>query len=82
MRGYLEMIIIKNLLRNFLKDESGQATTEYVLLIAILVSILLTLAFAFKNKIQALFQGRLGNYLREQFFNPRRMYRFPINIPR
>ncbi len=42
---------------DFLLDEEGQSTTEYILILAVVVMI----AMKFKEKVGALVQGRIEN---------------------
>jgi Flp pilus assembly pilin Flp len=46
---------IKTKLQNFWKDESGQGTAEYVMLIMIVVAIV----FIFKDKIKTAISGKM-----------------------
>lgn len=47
---------IGSFLKNFWKDESGQGTAEYVLLLVIVVA----LVIMFKDKIKGLISGKLN----------------------
>lgn len=47
----------KSLLKSLWKDESAQGATEYILLLVVVV----TLAFIFKDKIKAAVISRLDN---------------------
>ncbi|MGE4233352.1 MAG: Flp family type IVb pilin [Bacteriovoracia bacterium] len=64
-------------LRSFLTDESGQATTEYVVFLVILIGIIIAVGFALREAILRLLQSRVGG-LASRFFNPNSMYRFPF----
>jgi Flp pilus assembly pilin Flp len=44
-------------LRAFIREESGQSTTEYILILAVVVMI----AMKFKEKVGALILGRVEN---------------------
>jgi Flp pilus assembly pilin Flp len=65
-------------LRLFFKDESGQALTEYVVFLAVLAGVILTVGKAFRNKmsqyIDSVVKGKLG----ATFFNPRAMHKFRL----
>jgi Flp pilus assembly pilin Flp len=45
---------IKTNLKNFLKDESGQSTTEYVLLLVFIVAAVSKVGGTLKNKLDSL----------------------------
>lgn len=45
---------IKSFLKNFVSDESGQGTAEYVLLLVVAVA----LVMVFKNKIRGVFETK------------------------
>jgi len=51
------MKMISNTLKSLWKDESAQGATEYILLLVVVV----TLAFIFKDKIKSAVTARLGN---------------------
>ncbi len=42
-------------LKNFLKDESGQTTTEYILILAVIVTIFMQFRTKLKNIINKIF---------------------------
>ena len=69
-------------LRNYSTRRRGQAMTEYTVLIAVLVVIIITLGFSFRDKIRALVERTIGNYLTQQFFSPRAMHSFPFKMPK
>ena len=68
-------------LKHFLSDESGQATTEYVLLVFFIVTITISIGVVFRKKIQDILDGTVGKFLVKTFFNPEGMYRLPVKIP-
>ena len=47
---------IKKHITDLLKDESGQGTTEYILILVVVVA----LAFAFRGPITAIVTGKMG----------------------
>lgn len=51
----------QNSLKNFIKDESGQTTTEYILILAVVV----TMIMQFKKKFSGIIQGLLGDFEKE-----------------
>ena len=63
------------------RDKSGQATTEYVMLMVVLVVLIITIGLAFSKKIKDLIEGRLGNII-SGFFNPNTMHTLPFRIPK
>ncbi len=69
-------------LRNDSARRRGQAMTEYTVLIAVLVVIIITLGFSFRDKIRALVERAIGNDLTQQFFSPRAMHSFPFKMPK
>lgn len=69
-------------LRKHQAGRNGQAMTEYTVLIAVLVVIIITLGFSFRDRIRALVERTIGNYLTQQFFSPRAMHSFPFKVPK
>ncbi|MBI3556358.1 MAG: hypothetical protein HY074_08865 [Deltaproteobacteria bacterium] len=67
-------------LKRLLKDESGQAATEYVLLLVVLVTIIIKLGGAFKDKVLALVNGPLRRQMQSRFFASGGVHRFPLKI--
>lgn len=47
---------IKNQIKQFLKDEEGQALSEYALILAIIVIAVIAVLIVLRDKIVALFQ--------------------------
>ena len=66
------------LLKILWQDESGQATTEYVMLLFVLSGMIFTLGNAFQKKLKKLIEGTLTNSLNKRIFNPQAMHRFPF----
>jgi hypothetical protein len=64
------------------KAREGQATTEYVVLLATLVVIILSLGMAFQRKLRDLAEGRIGTYLEQNFFDSNRLHRLPVDLSR
>lgn len=60
----------------------GQATTEYVVLLAVLVVIFLSVASAFTNRLKSFIEGPIGSYIERQFFNANSMHQLPLRIPK
>lgn len=52
-----EELTMKNKIIEFLKDESGQTSTEYILLVAVVAVIILK----FKDKLKTLLDGLIDN---------------------
>jgi len=48
---------IKEGVKKFLSDESGQGMTEYVFILLIIIAVLVT----FRTQIQEAFQGKIGD---------------------
>ncbi len=70
----------KKAISQFLKSESAQATTEYVMFISILVTAVFTVGFAFRAAISRLIETKIGQSLFDKFFNPNSMHRFPFKL--
>ncbi len=47
---------MQNSLKNFIREESGQTTTEYILILAVVV----TMIMQFKKKFKTIIEGLLG----------------------
>lgn len=47
---------LHNSLKNFIREESGQTTTEYILILAVVV----TMIMQFKAKFKKIIEGLLG----------------------
>ncbi len=47
---------LHNSLKNFIREESGQTTTEYILILAVVV----TMIMQFKAKFKKILEGLLG----------------------
>jgi Flp pilus assembly pilin Flp len=62
----------------FLKDESGQASVEYVLFLVMLMSIVITVGRNVMVRFQDLVTNRIGGSLTRGFFRPEAMYRFNL----
>ena len=69
------------MLQNFLKDESGQAATEYIIFIAVLAGIVLVVGKLVTGFLEKLTRGALGQNVMSKFFTPASMHRFPFRIP-
>ncbi|MEW6056306.1 MAG: hypothetical protein AB1540_06800 [Bdellovibrionota bacterium] len=69
------------LLRSFLEDESGQASIEYVSLLAVIAGLFLVVGPLIRNAMRNLLEGTVGNYLERRFFQSGAIHRFPIRIP-
>ena len=67
---------LKQLSNRFLKDESGQAATEYVMLISMLVGIVFAVGLSFRASIERLFSSKIGDELLGRLFDPNRLHRF------
>ena len=48
---------LKKYIKNFIKDESGQGTTEYILILVVVVGV----AIAFKDPIMKIIRDKVGN---------------------
>jgi Flp pilus assembly pilin Flp len=68
-------------LRRFLRDESGQATIEYVLILSVLVSIALLLIRDLLRPILTRFTDSLSKAIEERMFKPGSMHRSPFQSP-
>lgn len=64
------------------KKKRAQTSVEYVLFILMLSLTILFLGAAFRKKLTQLVQGRFQSYIERQFFTPRALHQFPLNIPR
>lgn len=64
-----------------LNKKIGQTTVEYVMLIVVVVVMVLSVSFFLRQRLLQIAQGRIGNYLNQQFFSPAKLHRFPIKIP-
>ena len=51
------MLKIKTMLRNLWKDESAQGTSEYILVLVVVIAV----AFLFKNEILKIVQGKMAD---------------------
>ncbi len=56
----LQKDIIKNILRNFIKDESGQSTTEYVLLLLFVVIAVKAVGGKLKDRLNLIMDAAMG----------------------
>lgn len=65
-------------LKDLLADESGQASTEYVLLLVVLIVIIKTLGSALRARMEALVKGPLSDKMRREFFKPGGVHQFPM----
>lgn len=50
------MLKVNNLVRRICKDESAQGTSEYILLLVVVIAV----AFLFKNQILEVVRGKMG----------------------
>ena len=48
---------LKKYIKNFIQDESGQGTTEYILILVVVVGI----AIAFRKPIVQVIEGKIGS---------------------
>ncbi|MBI3542919.1 MAG: hypothetical protein HY075_06575 [Deltaproteobacteria bacterium] len=71
---------LRKLARRFLEAEDGQATTEYVMLMAVLVGIIITLGKVFRDRMVSLVKGPVSNMLKQSFFRPGGVHKFPISL--
>ncbi len=62
----------------FLRDESGQGATEYVLILAVLVSIALLLVRDLIRPILAAFTDSITEAIEGGMFNPDAMHTLPF----
>ena len=69
-------------LKKFIHDESGQASTEYVMLIFMIVSAIIFLKTILTSFMDKIVRGQLGQGILNNFFQPDSMHRFPIRIPK
>lgn len=58
--------------------ERGQATTEYILLIAVVVAAVLAVGMSLREGMQRLVEGRLKEKIYKMYFDPDAMHRFRI----
>ncbi len=69
---------IRARIRDFAAEESAQATTEYVLILAVLVSIALLLVRDLIRPILATFTDSISDAIENGMFNPDSMHRLPF----
>jgi len=62
---------------SFIKDQQGQATTEYILLLATVVAIFMAVRNLLQPVLKKL-QETLAKSLEKRVFNPRSMHQFPL----
>jgi Flp pilus assembly pilin Flp len=48
---------------DFIRDEDGQSTTEYVLLLVVLAVAIIAVMATFKSKVIALLEGRIRGHI-------------------
>lgn len=72
----------RNFWADFLKDESGQGSVEYVVLLSVLIGIIFSVGIALRDRLVELLERVIGFRLSEQFFSPENMYRFQFNPPK
>lgn len=65
-------------MREFLQDEDAQATTEYVLVLAVIVSIAIILVRDLIKPILGAFTENLSESIEKGMFNPDAMHRSPF----
>ena len=58
----------KNALKKFILDDSGQTTTEYILILAVVVTMIMQFKQKFSGIIQSIF-GKLENQIEEDIFD-------------
>lgn len=63
------------------KSSRGQTTTEYVVFVMVLVSIIISLGLAFSQKIRTLVESKLGQRLKNSVFNANSMHRYRMPAP-
>ena len=68
----------KKMLQKFLKDESAQATTEYVVFLVLIVGAIFMVGRQVSDFVQNFFLNRLADNFKRNFFKPENMYRFPL----
>jgi Flp pilus assembly pilin Flp len=68
-------------LRRFFRDESAQATIEYVLILSVLVAIALLLIRDLLRPILTRFTDNLSQAIEERMFKPGSMHRSPFQSP-
>ncbi len=59
--------LVKKTIRNFIKDESGQTTTEYVLLLLFVVIAVRAVGGQLKDRLQGIMNAAFGKT--EQYIN-------------
>jgi len=64
----------------FFKDESGQATTEYVVFLIFIVAAIFAVGLALRQYMLKLFRQTVGVMLQQKYFNPANLHRFPIKF--
>ena len=57
----------KNALKKFILDDSGQTTTEYILILAVVVTMIMQFKTKFSGIITSIF-GKLDNQIEEDIF--------------
>lgn len=69
-------------LKKFINDENGQASTEYVMLIFVIVTAIIFIKTILTSFMDKVVRGQLGQGVLNNFFTPSSMHRFPIRIPK
>lgn len=69
---------VKTAVLALLKDEEGQSTTEYVMLIAVLVTIVFTIGKTLQQKMLGLVQTIIGNQINNGLFANGGVHKFTL----
>ncbi len=65
-------------MRSFHRDETAQATTEYILILAVMVTIAIVLVRDLLRPILARFTESISDAIEKGMFQPGRMHRSPF----
>lgn len=73
------MISPSEVLRRWFRDESAQATTEYILILSVIVSIALLVIRDLVQPILKAFTDHLSKNIEEKMFKPESMHQSPFH---
>lgn len=62
------LIMIRNAFKKFVREESGQTTTEYILILAVVVTMIMQFKTKFSGIINNIF-GKLDSQIEEDIFD-------------